>query len=102
MNRINARIADGTKVMPEPAESYATVPRRGNMDRAGKERTIQTLPFPWPQYLSLLQESRSARIKAADRREGEQAVIHEDYDLALDRILAAGSRVPGKIPHIRH
>jgi hypothetical protein len=62
------------------------------MTRQEKEAIIDSWPYPFPEYMSLLQESRSTKINAPDADEDEVARYHKEYDNALDRVLAQGNR----------
>jgi hypothetical protein len=58
------------------------------MTAAGKEKIVQTWPFPYPQYLELLIWSRDQRLNSPACTEEDKREIEAEYEQKLNRMFA--------------
>lgn len=53
-----------------------------------REKIIGSWDFPWPELLSVYQQSRDSRLEHADD-DSKRDVIKAEYERSIDRIIAA-------------
>jgi len=51
-----------------------------------KEKIVETWPYPWPEYASLLRRFRDESLKAPDRSPDERREIQGEYERELNRL----------------
>jgi len=70
-------------------KGYQSGADRIHATTADKEKIVETLPFPYPEYLEVLARSRDQRLNSPACTQEDKREIEAEYERKLDRILAA-------------